>query len=126
FNEGPDGKGGTSYNLLYPTPSANNGSAQLAADQQMQTGWYVFDRNQGTEKFWIVWSTEPVADLEAVKGVVNPQDKGAIKDRGKAEAVRAFLSRGNTSRPEVHKVDKQSVIRSTGDVSVNLVELEHH
>jgi hypothetical protein len=127
LNEGPDSQGGTSYNLLYPTPSANNGSAQLSANQQMQTGWYVFDDNQGTEKFWIVWSSQPVKELEAIKGVVNPQDKGTIKDKSQSDAVRDLLTKNSSTKPEVVKdtAKKQTSVKGKGDLLVNLVELEH-
>jgi len=128
LNEGPDAAGQITYNLLYPMPSANSGSAQLNAGQQMQTGWYVFDQNQGTERFWVVWSAEAVDELEAVKGFVNKQDKGTIKDRTQVDAIRAFLKKNSWSRPEVSKdnVKKQTNIIGNGNVIVNLVELEHH
>ncbi|HEX8652145.1 MAG TPA: serine/threonine-protein kinase [Pyrinomonadaceae bacterium] len=93
LNEGPAEGGLTTYNLLFPTPSFNNGSPQLSADQRMQTGWYVFDEHQGTEKFWIVWAAQPVAELEAVKGVVNPQDKGEIGDQQQRDAIRDLLAK---------------------------------
>jgi serine/threonine protein kinase len=128
LNEGPDSRGGTSYNLLYPTPSANNGSAQLSASQQMQTGWYLFDENQGTEKFWIVWSEQAVKELEAVKGVVNPQDKGTIKDKAQSDAIRDLLTKNNSTKPEIVKdtAKKQTNVKGKGVILVNLVELEHH
>lgn len=128
LNEGPDAQGRTTYNLLYPTPAANNGTAQLSINQQMQTGWYVFDNHQGTERFWIVWAKESVPELEAVKGVVNPQDKGTITDQQQSDAVREFLTKNSATKPEVVKdtAKKQTNVKATGDVLVNLVELEHH
>jgi serine/threonine protein kinase len=128
LNEGPDAAGQTTYNLLYPTPSANGGSARLAPNEQMQTGWYVFDENQGTEKFWIVWAAEPVKELEAVKAVVNPEDKGTIKDKARADAVRGFLNRASADKPSVEKdrAKKQTNVRGRGETMVSLVELEHH
>ena len=128
LNEGPAEGGQTTYNLLFPTPSFNNGSPQLSADQLMQTGWYVFDEHQGTEKFWIVWAAQPVAELEAVKGVVNPQDKGEIGDKGQREAIRNLLAKEGSNKPEVEKdrSKKQTHVKGRSDVLVNLVELEHH
>jgi serine/threonine protein kinase len=128
LNEGPDGKGGTSYNILYPAPSPNNGSAKLYANQQMQTGWYVFDENQGTEKFWIIWSSQPVLELEAVKGVINPLDKGTIKDAAQAAAVREFLTKNILPNPTIEKdsARKRTNLKAKGDLMVSVVELEHH
>jgi len=72
----------------------------------------VFDKNQGTERFWLVWSTKSVAELEAVKGFVNERDKGTINDPSKADTVRAFLVSHNTPKPEVEKrQDKEAVQR---------------
>ena len=87
-----------------------------------------FDEQQGTEKFWIIWSAAPVKELEAVTEVVNDQDLGEIKDAVKAKAVRDFLNQQATPKPEVTKdsAKKQSVIKGKGDVLVNAIELEHH
>jgi serine/threonine protein kinase len=128
LNEGPDAAGKTIYNLLYPMSTLSNGSAQLASNQQMQTGWYVFDENQGTERFWVIWANEPVKVLEGVKGVVNPQDKGTIKDKNQADAVRDFLTKNSSAKPRTEKNSekKQTNVEGEGDVLVNLVELEHH
>ncbi|MEO6391429.1 MAG: serine/threonine-protein kinase [Pyrinomonadaceae bacterium] len=128
LNEGPDAAGKTSYNLLFPMPSLNSGTAQLAVGQPMQTGWYVFDDHQGTERFWIVWSPQPVPELEAVKGVANPTDRGTITDPKQEAGVRDLLGRSGSTKPEVSKdtAKKQTNVRSKGDVLVNLIELEHH
>ena len=79
-NEGPAAGGGTSYNLLYPTPRVNGGSARVEAGQDRDIGPYGLDAHQGTEKIWLVWSAAPVAELEAVKSVVNPKEKGTVSE----------------------------------------------
>jgi serine/threonine protein kinase len=128
LNEGPSGTGGVTYNLLYPTPTINHGSAQLAAEQKVLTGWYVMDENQGTEKLWVVWAEGEVAELEAVKGVVNPKDRGAITNPEQSRAVRDLISRhsANKARSEVDKASKQTRLTGVGTILIGLVELEHH
>jgi hypothetical protein len=127
LNEGPAADGTTTLTLLFPNPFTNSGSSQLARGKQMQTGWMLFDRNQGTERFWLVWSESAVPELEAVKGVVNPTDQGTIKDPNQADAVRKFLS---ATRPNVDlqkdTVRKQTQVKATGNVAVHRIELEHH
>jgi serine/threonine protein kinase len=127
-NEGPAGNGLVTYNLLFPMPSMNGGSAQLEPGQKQSTVWYQLDENQGIEKFWIIWSAEVVPELEAVKGVVNSRDKGTITNPDQANAVRAFLEHHSTTRPEI-KADADLPVNhltAKGNVLVNLVKLEHH
>ncbi len=126
LNEGPAAGGDTTYNMLFPAPSNNSGSPYVAANQKIETGWMVFDENQGTEKFWIIWAAEAVPELEAVKGVVNPTDKGEIKDSGQSKAVRQFLEKHTSAPAEKDKTKKQTNVRANGNVLVHHLELEHH
>ena len=128
MNEGPATGGVTTYNMLHPTPSTNSGSPYLNADQKVETGWMVFDEHQGTEKFWVVWAAQPVPELDAVKGVMNQTDKGAISDAEQAKAVRDFLEKHSSEKPEAQKDagKKQTSLKGKGDVLVHLLELEHH
>jgi serine/threonine protein kinase len=128
LNEGPASANSSTYNVLFPESKTNSGSPQVTAGRKLQTDWMRFDEQQGTEKFWMVWSASPVRELEAVTEVVNDRDLGEIKDPAKARAVRDFLSQHATPKPEVSKdsAKKQSVIKGKGDVLVNAIELEHH
>ncbi len=126
LNEGPAEGGETTYNMLFPAPANNSGSPYLAANQKVETGWMVFDENQGTEKFWMIWAADAVPELEAVKGVVNPTDKGEIKDSGQAKAVRQFLEKQTSAPAEKDKNKKQTNVKANGKVLVHHLELEHH
>ena len=128
LNEGPVAGGDITYNMLFPAPSMNAGSPYLAANQKIETAWMVFDENQGTEKFWMIWSADAVPELEAVKGVVNPTDKGEIKDSGQSKAVREFLKTHSSTAPvaEKDKNKKQTNVTAKSNVLVHHVELEHH
>lgn len=128
LNEGPASANTSTYNVLFPESKTNSGSPRVAAGQKLQTDWMRFDEQQGTEKFWMIWSTSPVKELEAVTEVVNDRDLGEIKDPAKAKAVRDFLNQHATPKPDVSKdsAKKQSVVRGKADVLVNAIELEHH
>lgn len=127
LNEGPAGTSVT-YNVLFPETKTNSGSAKVVANQNLQTAWMRFDDHQGTEKFWIVYSAAPVKELEAVTEAVNDQDQGAIKDGGKARAVREFLNQHANTKPEVTKdsARKLTKVKGKGDLLVSTIELEHH
>jgi hypothetical protein len=128
LNEGPASANVSTYNVLFPEAKTNGGSPRVAANQKLQTDWMRFDDNQGTEKFWVVWSASPVKELEAVKDVVNERELGEIKDAAKARSVRDFLNQHSSPKPEVTKdsAKKQSIVKGKGDVLVNVIELEHH
>jgi hypothetical protein len=129
LNEGPSAGGTTTFNVLFPAPSNNSGNAYVNATETINTGWMLFDEHQGTEKFWIVSSAQPVPELEAVKGVVNEKDKGAISDSNQSNAVREFLTaQQSSSNPEVEKEkgNKQTNVKAKGETLVNQIELEHH
>lgn len=130
LSEGPKSTGELpDYVLLFPKPSINRGSAQLAARHQIETSEFEFDEERGTEKLWMIWSAESVAELEAVKGVVNQREKGAITDPTQIRAVRDFLTRqSKSSKPNVEKdeANRQTNVKGQGNVLVNLVKLEHY
>jgi serine/threonine protein kinase len=127
-NEGPAAGGAIAYNLLYPDPKVNGGSARVAAGQDRDIGSYTLDAHQGTEKIWLVWSAAPVAELEAVKSVVNPKEKGTVSDPFRIEAIHNFLGTHWVSRPEVEidRANKLVHVKANSDVLVKLMELEHH
>ncbi|MGI8837556.1 MAG: serine/threonine protein kinase [Pyrinomonadaceae bacterium] len=128
LNEGPSAGGATTYNLLFAASAANSNVPPVTANQKTETAWMVFDEHQGTEKFWIVWAADAVPELEAVKGVINPKDKGEIGDADQASAVKNFLAKHSSGKPEAQKdsINKQTNLKGKGDVLVHQMELEHH
>jgi hypothetical protein len=128
LNEGPAAAGTTTYNLLSVASADSSKVPPVTANQKIETAWMVFDEHQGTEKFWIVWAAEAVPELEAVKGVINPQDKGEIGNADQAKAVRLFLDDHSSDKPEAQKDarNKQTNLKGKGNVLVHLMELEHH
>lgn len=128
LNEGPAAGGAITYNLLSAASAKNSNDPPLTANEKTETAWMVFDENQGTEKFWIVWAAQAVPELEAVKGVINPDDKGEIRNADQAKAVQRFLEKHASEKPEAQKDtrNKQTNLKGKGNVLVHLLELEHH
>jgi len=127
LNEGPTSEGAVSRALLFPSPSINNGSAQTSANQRIQTGWYLLSEHKGTERLWIVWAAQAVRELESLKGVVNPRDKGVISGEAELNEVRELLNKYAQSKPEVNidKLGRRTEVTSRGDLLLHLFELEH-
>ncbi|HUE83940.1 MAG TPA: protein kinase [Pyrinomonadaceae bacterium] len=132
LNEGPQaGNQFEQYIILFPSPTANEGSARLVGNQEIQIpeeSWFQFDDEAGTEKLWLVWSEGPVAALEAVKRFANPEDKGLITDPVRSQALKGFLDRYSSPGPSVEKSDEKrlSVVKSQERVLVHHLRLEHY
>jgi serine/threonine protein kinase len=129
-NEGPGPGGTTSYNILFPLPTANNGSAALPANREVTIPdkWFTFDAQQGTEKVWLIWSASALPDIEALKQWSNPKDRGEIKSADQVKALEGFLRVNGSDKPEVVRDDenKTTTLKGTGSLLVYPVRLEHH
>jgi serine/threonine protein kinase len=134
LNEGPEPAPDLpSYVLLFPSPTANRGSAQLTDNQQIAIpehgDGFVFDREQGTEKLWLIWSAAPAPEIESVKGVANPTNRGAITDPAQVRAVRDWLAKNNQPAQiaiEKDERNKQTNVKGSGETLVHQIRLEHN
>ena len=133
-NEGPEPVNGLpGYVILFPSPTANAGSARLAAGQSIaipeRGDGFFFDNDQGTEKLWLIWSKSALPALEAVKGLANPTDRGLISEPEQVKAVRDLIAgtrAAQTIKIEKDDAGKQTGILSTSNAIVHLINLEHH
>jgi hypothetical protein len=130
LNEGPpEGSAQPEFVVLFPSPTANLGSPLLVANQVVQIPekfWIQFDEQQGTEKLWLVFSSDAVPELEAVKEFVNTQTRGLITDPARSQAVRNLLSTQSAQKTTAEKGDTQTTLKSPGKLLVYAVKLEHH
>jgi serine/threonine protein kinase len=130
INEGPKPiNDQPAYVLLFPKPAFNHGSAELKTNQEINTSEFEFDEEQGTEKIWVVWSAAALPELESVKGVGNPQDRGAISNPDQIRVVREFLNKHyDAAKPLVEKdeVNERTMVKGSGEVLVHLIKLLHN
>ena len=132
LNEGPAGADQIpTFNVLFPSETANSGSALVRASQQIQIpqqSWFQFDEQQGTEKIWLVWAEKEVPEMEAVKGFANSRDRGVISSPGLRTAVNEFLKAHSSTKSSVERDDdnKETVVKANGEILVHAIKLEHH
>lgn len=129
LNKGPSDS--ENLSILFPSSTANSGSALLVENQQVQipeTSWFEFDAQQGTEKLWLVFSPTAVLELEAVKGYTNRQYRGVIENSDLNKAAKSFIEANSTTKPTVEKNDDriETRVRTSANVIVHLINLEHH
>lgn len=118
------------FNILFPTPTTNNGLAVLAANQTLQIperSWLFFDGEEGSEKVWLIWSKDPVPQLEAVKKWANKVDMGEIKDIQQIRDAQSFLAQHSASAPDIKKDEekKETKVTAKADVLVYVLKLAH-
>jgi serine/threonine protein kinase len=127
-------EGTVNYNVLFPAGPNND---HLAANQTMQTGWYFFDENPGIERVWIIYSSQPLSELDTIfkdagKNAGQQKLKNAsqqmltITDSAQIKTLREIIARYNITESAVDRSKKQSIIKGTGGVLVSLLELEHN
>lgn len=132
INEGPNSTDETpDLNVLFPSPTANGGSGLLAENQHIQIpdqSWLQFDGQAGSEKVWLVWSAQTVAELEAVRGFANPKDRGGTSNPAVNSTVKEFLKAHSLVGPAVEKDDerKETTIKAGDGILVYAVNLDHH
>ncbi len=116
------------YNILFPSPAGNNLSSSVRANDQVATSENVFDAKAGTEKVWIIFSVEPVAELEdAVRRWANKEDAGEIKDAATSAFVRGLLDHNREKKLQVSQdqANERISIQGAGDTLVYLLNLKH-
>jgi serine/threonine protein kinase len=115
-----------SFTILYPTPKKNEGSAQVRANEPVQTSWNTFGGAAGTERFWVVWASEPVEILEGAKQTAFGNN-GVVANAPQAQNLREFLAKYAVQQTETTKDEIKGVttVTSAGTVLVDLIELQH-
>ena len=132
LNEGPSERNGLKdFNILFPSTTANNGSALLSAGQQIQipeNSWFVFDKEAGIEKLWMIWAENSVSELEEVKTLANPEDMGVIRKPKQIRAIQNILNRYSSKSPIIEKDEtkKQTRVSLRDKILVYKLDLEHH
>lgn len=132
FNESPKNEAGeTSFNILFPSPTTNDGVARLLADQEFQIpqqSWFELDAKEGTELVWLVWSENIVSELESAKRFANPSDRGKIKDTALIKFIESLLKKYRSNKENVVRDDekKESQITANTDILAHTIKLEHH
>jgi eukaryotic-like serine/threonine-protein kinase len=133
INESPPVTGQTSsFNILFPTPTTNQGASQLAAGKTIRIpdhdDGFVLDEEQGEEKLWLIWAAREVTEMEPLKRWANPDDIGEIKDTEQIQTLRKFLAARSAKEPRFTRDEKskQTIVKMTGDILVKLVKLQHY
>ena len=130
LNEGPaSAGGGPEYVVIFPSPTANQGSEFVAANQQVQIPnqtWLKFDKEQGVEKLWLVFSDQPVSQLAGVKAFATARTRGLITDAQQNKTITSFLTSYSVNSVIPEKGDRLTTLKAVSKTVVYPIRLEHH
>lgn len=131
LNEGPrDGSTVPEYSILFPRWTGNNESPLLTANQQIlipaEPDWFQFDEQQGVERLWLVFSEDPVPELENVRRFASKETKGVVADMTENKLIQDFLTTHSATKPELEKGETLTTLKMPGKLLLYAVRLEHH
>lgn len=129
LNEGPrEPSAPPEFVLVFPSPTANNGASFVAADQVVQIPektWLKFDQQHGTELLWLIFSEEPIPELEGVKEFAGKESKGLITDVGQSEVVQNWINTHLVMKPSFQKGENLTTVVTPGKLLVFKIPLDH-
>ncbi|HYJ90921.1 MAG TPA: protein kinase [Pyrinomonadaceae bacterium] len=132
LNQGPqDANDEPSYNILFPSPTSNDGSAFLPAGREIQIpqqSWFELDNKEGTESVWLVWSANAIPELESAKRFANAEDKGRINEANLNRTIELLLQKNQLDKSNIGRDDnkKESIVTASADIVAHNIKLEHH
>jgi hypothetical protein len=126
LNVGRGKDGSETYNILYPIPADGKINPNLAADQTAQTMWLQFMDKTPVERFWIIWSTKSLPDVNAVFGSAAESD-GVITNPDQISRIQSYINQYDRSKLniEIDKSKQQTSVKGHGEIVVALLELSH-
>lgn len=127
LNEGPE-VGVPEYNVVFPTPTANNGVSLLPAGQVVEIpkdSWLRFDTQKGVERLWLIFSEDSLPELESTKQFAGTKTGGLITDAALNKSIKSFLDAHSGSDPVTERRG-HTTLKVTGKILVYPIKLEHY
>ncbi len=126
FSDDADERGRDVFNILYPTPSTNGGSAQTNSGSAIQSSWNNFSGQGGTETVWVLWTAQRREELESARGTAF-DNMGKVTGRQEAGALRSFIDDHKSPAPVVERSGDggSNELKARGDIVVHRLELQH-
>jgi hypothetical protein len=131
LNEGPKSTSQhPDLNTLFPSFTTAGGSSRLEPGQQIEIprgGYFVFDKESGKERLWLIGSAAAILELEALRKWTNPKDRGAIRDMAQAREIEALLNKYalHQASAAVDPVHLTTLLTGSADLLVRRIELDH-
>ena len=116
--------------MLFPSTTTSEGSALITENQRIQIpekSWIQFDKEKGTERVWLIFAPNAIAELEPIRTYASQKTRGLITDAAVRDQVQQFLRTHAADKPSVEQnADlKETRIASSSNILVHVINLEH-
>ena len=141
LNVGPGPKGADEYNILFPSPKTEGDTGErlegrLVANQTVQlpaavppNDWYRFMERTGVEDLWLIWSVEPIRELDTIfnDAARDKDNPGVITRPDQIAQLQTYFKQYDAGRIQVNndKPGKRSSMKGFGNVVVYKLQLSH-
>ncbi len=141
LNVGPGPNGADEYNILFPSPRTAGDTGEkldgrLAANQTVQLpaavppkDWYRFMEHTGVEDLWLIWSVEPIRELDTIfnEAARDKDNPGVITKLDQIAQLQSYFKQYDAGRIQVNndKPGKRSSMKGFGNVVVYKLQLSH-
>jgi serine/threonine protein kinase len=127
MKEGPPELKDTSFTMIYPNRSTNNGDASVGANQPFQSERMPFRGPAGSENFWLVWSNAPVSELELAKVRAFQHPRAGLTGQSLVNVRKYLTDKQIETRATTfhYKATQTAVVRGKGDLLVTLAQFQH-
>jgi hypothetical protein len=125
---GPGKKAAEEYNILFPLAQSGKLDPTVTTNQTIQSEWLYFGKETGLEKVWIIWSRNPLPELDSVFTTASqPKNVGEITGADQIAKVQNYLKLYDATKVEVvsDKVTKITSLKGHGEIVVGLLTLSH-
>lgn len=116
------------YNILFPLPESGKLNSTVTANQAVRSEWLVFDQHTGVEKVWIIWSSNPLPDLDSIFArAAQAEYLGEITGAEEIAKIQDYLRLYDAAKLEVvsDKSTRMTSLKGHGEIIVGLLTLSH-
>jgi hypothetical protein len=100
----------------------------VTANQAVRSEWLVFDQHTGVEKVWIIWSSNPLPDLDSIFArAAQAEYLGEITGAEEIAKIQDYLRLYDAAKLEVvsDKSTRMTSLKGHGEIIVGLLTLSH-
>jgi serine/threonine protein kinase len=129
IGEGNGENGDKKWTALFPNPKDNNKSSHLIANRSQEIHGMKLDDNPGVEIAHLIWSKEPIRELEPLfQYEMEHLDRGIFADPTQQDTLRNFFQR-NRETPVDRTTDDNypphTTVKWHGDLLVSSLAMRH-
>lgn len=116
------------YTLLFPTLDEQHAitKSQSQVIPSTQDLGFQFIGSKGIEKVWLIFSKEPLSEIESLRYLINNNDQGVINSSEKTAQIQKLINNQNPIKPTASDDNSFMIARCTCNPAFIILKLIHH